>query len=302
MRGMFPTDAACAKGLRFSRGDVTHASFAAWIESERPERLFALSPSRMKQSNPNLLLVARSSEGKLDIHQPTTSFSPRTDLRNLDVVAFVESRGEERALIEARWLSWNREEKWTDANDWPTFARAAMERAGSDLVDGSPRVLAAAALPDEARQAWSAIANAHRNPDFSAIYDIRFVESRADLPLFSDRQAARAALASALDAITAFASAEKLDGWAKYFGAARRAMDESIDDALVQRYFGDSGLDGEALRLLDAAWKADAFGGMGSWNDVRPVGDYASVSDALFKALPIAVEAALNTAHGTQSS
>ena len=130
------------------------------------------------------------------------------------------------------------------------------------------------------------------------MYELRRIEteaSRAELPLYTDRAEARSRLATTLDAIAAFAAKEKL-GWETTFRAARKTLDELPADNWVNQEFCDAGLGDAAVRLLAAAWQADVFGGMGSWNDVY-VDDrdaYGNVSQALHASLRPAVEAAIN--------
>jgi hypothetical protein len=280
-----------AKDVRFARGEATHASFDGWAAAEAPERLFVIHARRIAEPRPGLMLVARTAEG-CHVYQPETTFPPRTTLRNEDVVAFVEGH-EHAALLKKAWLNWNSATKWTD--DWPTFARAALERAAADLVDDFPKVLAWTAIPAAVRAQWSASVQAHATPNFGPRYELRFLKVLPSAPIYRDVDAAHASLAKALDAIAAYAATQKLDGWASTFHAARRALDDDASQtASFRQQLGGGNLDPRALRLLDAAWKASVFGGMGSWNDVAPEGDYGSVTSALSDALPLAIEAALN--------
>jgi hypothetical protein len=93
-----------------------------------------------------------------------------------------------------------------------------------------------------------------------------------------------------------FASDEQMDDWAKCFEAARAALGAPAPQEWIIPLLGDAGLGAGAIQLLDATWMADAFGGMGSWNDVgaKDAQRYQNVSQALYEALRPAIEAAIN--------
>ncbi|HEY1953995.1 MAG TPA: hypothetical protein VGH28_00235 [Polyangiaceae bacterium] len=307
LRSMFASDATFASGSR---------PIVAWFEAAKAEHFYVVDGARLVAPAPvkvgaievaprmlhgfvgssALLFVTRRPGGGYGIHHVVDSFSPRTSLTNADVIAFVEASPESDALKE-RWLWWDEHNlHWAAERAWPAFVRAAIDRGGAELLQHASTVQSHVDLSDRVRRAWRDLEKARANPDFGPIFAIRDVATSARVPLYTDRAAARAALDTSLEAIASFAEREHLGAWGDYFRAARDALDADAPSDMVRETFGDAGLDGEALRLLDAAWKADAFGGMGSWNDLSPDdrGGYDAVSQALFAALRPAVEAALN--------
>ena len=96
----------------------------------------------------------------------------------------------------------------------------------------------------------------------------------------------RGRLDRALRAIEEFAQEIGEASWADTFRGAREAMDTGAASPFIEGLFGDGLLEKEALGLLAASYRADVFGGMGSWNDV-PTDDarYRELSDALSNAL-----------------
>jgi hypothetical protein len=315
LRRLFSTDAAFDRGIRFWLGGADRgATHTDWFAGRRAQRFFALDLSRLIAPKPaviggkevprrmlagfagasGLLFVLRRDGGD-DVYQVTNTFSARTTLTGRDLIDFVDKSPERDALRE-HWLWWNEHNLHWSTRDWSAFARAAAHGDADRLVQDASIVFSNAAFSEGVRRAWWDFTRAHRNPDFGPIFDFRYVETRDDLPLFSDASAAFAGLATALDAIAAFAEAQKLDGWDGFFRTARAALDQPSGDELVRDLFGDADLSPRSLRLLDAAWKSDAFGGMGSWNDLMPddADGYQRVSQALFEAIPPALEAALN--------
>jgi hypothetical protein len=297
MRRMFPTDHALADGFRFWRG-AERAPFEAWLDPDSEERLYVVDPvrlvPRLREESTTLVLVVRRRGGPFDLHRLTLAFTPRTNLTGADVISFVAGASQ-RALFETQLLKWHDANlRWTAEPGWDAFARAATERNDPRLLDDVGRVLANVAFSEELRRVWRDFMQASRNPDFGPMFDIRHVESRDELALHTDRKEARDRLARALEDIAAFAEAEKLGGWSTYFRSALRVLDGSEALEWVTRDF--AGLEPEALTLLAAAWKADAFGGSGSWNDVvaTDMARYGDVSHSLFASLRPAVEAAIN--------
>lgn len=124
-------------------------------------------------------------------------------------------------------------------------------------------------------------------------YEFRFCAACEPLPLMTDRDGVRGRLAVALDAAVAFALQTSLSGWDKKFADARRAIDAIPESGLAHQLF-DGALTAESLSLLDAAWRGDISGGIGSWNDLEPSNGYDRVTSALSSALGDAVEAAIN--------
>jgi hypothetical protein len=181
LRRTFPTERAFADGIRFWRQDERLTGFDAWIDREQPERLFVIDATRLVTSapvkigsheveprmlhgftgTPGLLLVARRRGGAYGLHHFAESFSPRTFLRNEDVVRFVEGRRERDVLVE-QWLWWHEHNlKWTREGGWEAFVRATTAQRGARLVEDSSMVYSHVAVPEAVRRAWQEHARAH---------------------------------------------------------------------------------------------------------------------------------------------
>ena len=235
------------------------------------KRFFVFDPRRRLSAFPDVnmfafLLVARRDGGD-DFYRATYEVSPVTDLKNRDAVAFVES-SPDRVLIEERLRS-------------PDAAPDGIE-----LVEQIAGAIAATSISQETRDTWRDIYNAHRHAKRTLDFTIRHVGQRNDMPIYSDLAGARARLEKALDAMITRAIADELDGWIDGFRAARAALDAPEPEGLL----ADAGLAPPAIRLFDAATKADVFGGMGSLNDTHS----SSESSELHAAITPALEAAIN--------
>jgi hypothetical protein len=233
-----------------------------------PARFFVFDLSRNPKlaDTIGLVLVARREKNDDDVYKVDIQYSPLTTLTEADVIAFVESCAD-KERVKASYL----------------------ERKPS--VDQVASILAPTSISDATRAAWRDLYDSHRNPHRTMRFVFQHVAAHDALPVFTDRDAARARLAKALDEMIAYAKSEKLEPWLGTFEVGRAALDGTAYAELVARDFAHSGLDTKALQLLDAAWKADVFGGMGSFNDV--VGS-SSASNAVFAALRPAIEAAIN--------
>jgi hypothetical protein len=317
LHAFFASDGAFTNGIGFWMSDDERGtSFDAWVDDQATSCWSIVDSARLATAAPILvgsheippriahgflgsaamLLAARRANDVWDLHRVVNSFSPRTTLTNADVIAFAENSPQRKALIK-RWLWWHDHNlNWTTPANWAAFASAAATREDAKLVGDSAIVLSHVDVSNEVRCAWGDLTAAHANLDFGPRFDVRYVGSYQSLPIYVDRDAARARLAAALDQIVAFVGAQDLDAWAAHFDDARRALDGPCDDELIQTHFADTGLTQDALQLLSSAWKADAFGGMGSWNDVGVADSagYQAVSQALFESLRPAVEAAVN--------
>jgi hypothetical protein len=273
------------ESIRFWReGDEAPCAFDAWIASVTG--FFAVDVVRIGGDLHCVALVMRRQERDYTVCRIETSNTPRTTLSGKDVLDYVDALAEHEVI--RRTLG-----------AWCDLVAALSARDGTPLSDEVSKVIASTEFSDELRRAWVTFKNAHRNPNYGLIFDLRHGESRADVPTYTDQAEARARLGAALDGIAAFADKEKLEHWRDYFQSAKRVLDGApIDDWMAARFAGSS-LDPDALSLLAAAWKADAFGGMGSWNDVgaSDMETYGDVSQALFGALRPAMEAAINSSH-----
>jgi hypothetical protein len=280
--------------IRFVDGHAP-VEFTQWIAEARPKRLVLVSSARMppKLRSNTFLLCARNEADEL--FSVTTGSTPRSTLTCREVVTFAETCADTEK-VKARWLEWNRDRlHWTTSGEWAAFVAAAPEGVDDDIVNQSGSVFAATSISEEARSAWWAYKREHENP-VSLLFNLARQRFEGAIPCFDDLEAAQTELARTLEEVAGVAARAKLEGWENVFRAARRALDEGGDDPLVQKHFGDAGLSPRALRLLDGAWKASSvFGGMGSWNDQYEGG--SSESQALFKAIPPAVEAAVNSIH-----
>jgi hypothetical protein len=78
----------------------------------------------------------------------------------------------------------------------------------------------------------------------------------------------RSRLDTALRDIEGFALEIDQPRWADLFREARDALDTGDASPWIESLFGDGLLEKEAFGLLAASFKADVFGGMGSWNDI----------------------------------
>jgi hypothetical protein len=118
-----------------------------------------------------------------------------------------------------------------------------------------------------------------------------------------DLAAHRSRLDAALRDIEGFAREIDQPHWADRFREARDAMDAGTASPWIESLFGDGLLEGEAFGLLAASFKADVFGGMGSWNDIptdETIGPrYRELSDALSRSLRPSFVAAVNSRTGS---
>ena len=105
--------------------------------------------------------------------------------------------------------------------------------------------------------------------------------------------------------IEAFAREIDQAQWANLFREARDALDTGAASPWIESLFGDGLLGKEAFGLLAASYKADVFGGMGSWNDI-PTDEtieprYRELSDALSGLLVPCFVTAVNSRTATRS-
>lgn len=117
-----------------------------------------------------------------------------------------------------------------------------------------------------------------------------------------DLQALRAGLARTLDAIAAFARAQRLKTFAAAFERGRETLDSEAPP--TGHTFGDlplSCIPLPARQLLGAVEAGWVFGGMGSWNDLDFEGSaqaiYDRLSEALFAGLNAALVVAVNSGY-----
>jgi hypothetical protein len=112
--------------------------------------------------------------------------------------------------------------------------------------------------------------------------------------------ACRSSLASALEAVRAFAERQGLKYWSKHFRRCllRLSLEpQPLEDLLELLLI--NGLPVPAVQLVNAAMAADVFGGMGSWNDLAFDGpdakQYEHLSNQLLQAMKAAFRAGINS-------
>jgi hypothetical protein len=112
--------------------------------------------------------------------------------------------------------------------------------------------------------------------------------------------ACRASLASALEAVRAFAERQDLKYWSKHFRRCllRLSLEpQPLEDILELLLL--NGLSVSAAQLVNAAMASDVFGGMGSWNDLAFDGpddrEYQALSNRLLQAMKAAFRAGINS-------
>lgn len=294
--------------VRFFRRGEAATSFEAWAGPSGFERLGIMVPARVHGSRPRLQETKEIAQGLLrelgtnsvliarraqvdDAYLLTQGPSRRVTLEDADVVAFIE-RDATSAALQAHWLRWNAREGWPDESSWQGFARVARASHEQRLVPLASRVFSAPTVTDETRRAWRELLSVH-TISVEPTYDFRFCAACEPLPMVTDRDGVRERLAAALDAAVAFAQESSLSGWDHKFRAARQALETTPESGLAAQLF-EGALAAASLSLLDAAWRGDISGGMGSWNDVQPPNGYDRISSALRDALGDAVEAAIN--------
>jgi hypothetical protein len=115
-----------------------------------------------------------------------------------------------------------------------------------------------------------------------------------------DVPAARAALASALEAVQDFAERQDLRHWSRHFRRCllRLSLEpQPLDD--VTELLLLNALPTPAVQLAACARAADVFGGMGTWNDLAFSGPeqdtYQALSERLFHAVRAALRVSLNS-------
>jgi hypothetical protein len=115
-----------------------------------------------------------------------------------------------------------------------------------------------------------------------------------------DLSSCRATLASALEAVRAFAERQDLKYWSKHFRRCllRLSLEpQPLEDIL--ELLLNNGLPVPAVQLVNAAMASDVFGGMGSWNDLGFGGAdaqaYQELSNRLLLAMKAAFRAGINS-------
>jgi hypothetical protein len=150
------------------------------------------------------------------------------------------------------------------------------------------------------RAEWTALPEAERTNDIVWLIAYRQVYTgpRLTLTHTSVTDASRS-LNRSLTRIQQFAEVNGHVEWGDFFAAAGRVLAGKVDlDDTHRRLLAEPSLD--ANRLLGAAAKGWAFGGMGSWNDLDFSGDddaevnYNRVTSEHYQASLTAIDAATN--------
>lgn len=297
-------------------GAETPVSFDQWLERHRPERLLAVKKSRRVPEpgavavgsnitprfmlagfadHPGLLLAAER-DGAYEMFEGILSFPPRTHLGLDDLVGFVGGRPESE-VIKEHVLWWNEHNlHWTKGNDWADFLASVTDENCVRLIEDFSMIMSNSAFSSATRKAWRTLVEEHENPDFGALYDFYYRETLGSLPPDDGVGAMRTELRAALDDIIAFAKKEGLGRWPDYFARARAMLEAPVSDPVTIELFGDCDLPRPAMQLLAATLNADAFGGMGSWNDQSPEDSagFQRCSQALHRCLLPSIEAAVD--------
>ncbi|PTL79483.1 hypothetical protein DAT35_32215 [Vitiosangium sp. GDMCC 1.1324] len=133
----------------------------------------------------------------------------------------------------------------------------------------------------------------------SVSFELLYAGAGSEDDLERELEAARASLASTLEAVQEFAHKQGLRTWSKHFRRAliRLSLEpqplEDLPELLLL-----NGLPTPAIQLALCADASDVFGGMGSWNDMAFEGAasdaYNQLSDRLFNSVKTALRASLN--------
>jgi len=182
------------------------------------------------------------------------------------------------------------------------------DRMSVGFVGGGPRWLI------ETRQAhasdvWEARWQVmNRDDPERKIWEVtyfRIDHGRSPVPLQAQNlKALRHDLAATLSRVEAFATRQKLEGFAIAFrkAAAILSSDQPLSDAHHSDLAPTAAVPLEAKQLLGAVQAAWVFGGMGSWSDLGFAGDdqqeYDKLSDELFARLNQSIVGAVNATSG----
>jgi hypothetical protein len=226
---------------------------------------------------------------------------PLYDISGPQLLAFIQGRQHATALIEvlARelevpvdgledYLGTRSLDEMQDIVSRFMGVGAELEQASAG--DSGPEVA-------EVEQ-WNAFFSiAEGSPGLSFEYLYAGPGSEAELERALD--AARASLASTLEAARDFAHKQGLRSWDKHFRRSllRLSLEPQPLEDLVE-LLQLNALPTPAVQLALCAASADVFGGMGSWNDMAYEGDtgelYTRLSDRLLASVKTALRAALN--------
>jgi hypothetical protein len=128
-------------------------------------------------------------------------------------------------------------------------------------------------------------------------FDMSFVATKMELARAEPSVTqATLALDAALSGLVALGARADLSSWTRYFAGALSMLREGALDG--QRFPPSASID--LVRLARASMQADAFGGMGSWNDFAPLQDdahereRANFSSALYDAMRSGLSVAAN--------
>jgi hypothetical protein len=134
-------------------------------------------------------------------------------------------------------------------------------------------------------------------------YEYLYAGSSEAADLEQDLDAARASLASTLEALQDFARAQGLHPWTRLFRRAllRLSLEPQPLDDLVE-LLQLNGLPTPVIQLAACASSADVLGGVGSWNDMSFEGEsgerYLQLSDQLLAGVKAALRSSLNRSAG----
>lgn len=167
----------------------------------------------------------------------------------------------------------------------------------SGFLGGGP-VWRIEAVGDGVSAYWRAIDEVHADPPLDkpqSVACIRIAAAAPSSPSWPELDGAIAELAAALVPMIAIAD-QGLENFADLFRTALAYLDDAGAPWPRQGYYLDferwAGFDARRMQVLAAITHAWVFGGMGSWNDVGPMGPE---TDRLFAALEQACAALANS-------
>jgi hypothetical protein len=182
------------------------------------------------------------------------------------------------------------------------------DRMSVGFIGGGPRWLIEtrhARASDLWEASWIVM---NRDDPEKKIWEVTYFrvdQGRPQIPMQAQNLTAlRRDLADTLSRIEAFASRQRLEGFAVAFRKASTIL--SSDQPLAETHHADlaptPAVPLEAKQLLGAVQAAWVFGGMGSWNDLGFAGDdqqeYSKLSDELFARLNQSIVGAVNATSG----
>jgi hypothetical protein len=296
-----------------------HMSFEEWLENHpAPSARLWMAPfppegagdaSLADQSqevrdavdNGGLGFLFYSDGQRIERFVPREVQPPLYDISGPQLFAFVQGRQHAAALTEV--LARELEVQVEDVEGYlGTCSLEEMQdivsrfmASGSELEQSS----AGETGPEEAEvEQWNAFFSLAEGSS-SLSFEYLYAGPGSEAELERDLDAARAALASTLEAVQDFAHEQALRSWSKHFRRAllRLSLEPQPLEDLVE-LLQLNGLPTPAIQLALGAASSDVFGGMGSWNDMAYEGEpgelYTQLSDRLLVTMKTALRAALN--------